>query len=86
MANAIKIEAKIISTGTWIKIQIVSVTEGYSQTLKDGKWVNTTLEPQIFEEEVLTFGRCFSNETEATKFMSTKSFNRLFTSIQKNWI
>ena len=81
-----KVEAKIISTGSWIKIQIVSVTEGFSQTLKDGKWVNTTTEPQRFEDELLTLGKHFLNNAEAEKFMNTKSFKSLFKNLEKNWI
>jgi hypothetical protein len=81
-----KVEAKIISTGSWMKIQIVSVTEAFSQTLKDGKWVNTTSEPQRFEDEVLTLGKYFSGNEEAEKFMNTKSFKSLFKNLEKNWI
>ena len=81
-----KVEAKIISTGHWMKIQIVSVTEGFSQQLKDGKWVNTTLEPRRFEDEVLTLGKCFSDNAEAEKFMNTKFFKSLFKNLEKNWV
>lgn len=81
-----KIEAKIISTGSWKKIQVVFVTEGFSQTLKDGKWVNTTSEPQRFEDEVLTLGKYFTDNVEAEKFMNTKTFKSLFKNLEKNWI
>ena len=81
-----KIEAKIINTGTWMKIQIVSVSYGFSQMLKDGEWVNTTAEPQRFEDEVLTLGKYFSSAKEAEDFMKTKSFKSLFKNIEKNWI
>lgn len=80
-----KIETKIINTGSWMKIQIVSVTEGFKQTLKDGKWVNTTLEPERFEEEVLTLGKYFLDYSEAFNFLNTKSFKSLFKNIEKNW-
>ena len=80
------IEAKIIRVGSWPKIQIVSVTEGFSQTLQNGKWENTTLEPQRFEKEILTLGKCFFDNAEAEKFMTTKAFKSLFKSIEKNWI
>jgi hypothetical protein len=80
------IEAKIINTNSWLKIKIVSITEGFSQTLKDGKWVNTTSTPQRFEDEILTLGKYFSNELEAEKFMNTKSFKSLFKNIEKNWL
>ncbi len=81
-----KLEAKIISTGSWMKIQVVSVTEGFSQTLKDGKWVNTTSKPQRFEDEILTLGKYFSDNAEAEKFMDTKSFKSLFKNLEKNWL
>jgi hypothetical protein len=69
-----------------MKIQIVSVTQGFSKTLKDGKWVNTTQTPQRFEDEVLTLGQYFSDNEEAGKFMNTKHFKSLFKNIKKNWI
>jgi hypothetical protein len=75
---------KIINSGTWIKIQIVSVTEGFSQTLVNGKWVNKTSEPQIFEDELLTIGKCFSDSEEASKFINTKFFKSLFKAIEKH--
>jgi len=81
-----KIEAKIINAGFWMKIQIVSVTEGFSQILKDGKWVNQTVEPERFEDEILTFGKCFANTVEIEKFMNTKSFKSLLKNLQKTWI
>jgi hypothetical protein len=81
-----KIEVKIINTGSWVKIQIVSVTEGFSQTLKNGKWVNSTSEPQRFEDEILTLGKYFSSNESAEKFMSTKSFKSLFKNLEKNWV
>jgi len=80
-----KVEAKIISTGSWIKIQIVSVTEGFEQILKDNKWVNTTSEPQRFEDEVLTLGKYFSDNAEAEKYTTTKQFKALLKTIEKNW-
>jgi hypothetical protein len=80
------LEAKIISTGTWKKIQIVSVTQDFSQTLENGKWVNTTVEPQRFEDEILTFGKYFRDNAEAEKFMDTKIFKSTFKSIQKNLV
>jgi hypothetical protein len=66
------------------KIQIVSVTEGFSQTLVNGKWVNKTSEPQIFEDELLTIGKCFSDSEEASKFINTKFFKSLFKAIEKH--
>jgi hypothetical protein len=79
------IEAKIINTGTWDQIQIVSVTYGYSQRIQNNQWVNTTVEPQRFEDEILTLGKYFSDNEEALKFMNTKSFKSLFKNIEKNW-
>lgn len=79
------IEAKIITVGSWEKIQIVSVTEGFSQILKNGQWVNTTTEPQKFEDEILTLGTHFNDIAAAEKFMNTKHFKSLFKNIQKNW-
>jgi len=81
-----KIEAKIINSGLWMKIQIVSVTEGFSQILKDGKWVNQTIEPERFEDEILTLAKCFTNTSEIEEFMNTKSFKSLLKNLQKNWI
>jgi hypothetical protein len=80
------LEAKIIRQGHWPKIQIVSVAYGFNQRLQDGKWVNTTSEPQRIESEILTFGKCFSNDEEAEKFMNTKHFKSLFKNLQKNWV
>lgn len=84
--NTMKIQAKIINTGSWVKIQVVSVTEGFSQILKDGKWVNSTSEPQIFEDEILTLGKHFSDNAEAEKFMNTKSYKSLLKNLEKNWV
>ena len=81
-----QIEAKLISTGTWIQIQIVSVTYGYSQKIENNQWVNTTVDPQRFEDEVLTLGNYFSDNTEAKSFMQKKFFKSLFKNIQKNLI
>jgi len=80
------IEAQINSKGTWKSITIISVTYGFSQILKDGKWVNTTSEPERCEDEILTLGKCFMNSEDAEKFMNTKAFKSLFKSLQKNWI
>ena len=80
------IESKIINKGSWNVIQIISVTFGYSQILVDGKWVNTSSVPQRFEDEILTFGKYFNNESDAEKFMNTKQFKSLFKSIKNNWI
>ena len=80
-----KLQAKIISTGTWMKIQVVSVTEGFSQTLLNGKWVNTTTEPQTFEDEVLTLGKCFEDRKSAEIFINTKAFKSMFKNLEKNW-
>ena len=77
------IEAKTVKTATWVKIQIVSVQYGFSQTLQDGKWVNTTSEPQRFETEILTLGKYFESNTEAEKFMQTKAFKNLLKQVQK---
>jgi len=81
-----KIEAKIINTGTWDKIQIVSVQYGYSQRIVNNQWVNTTVEPQRFEDEILTLGKYFSDNAEALKFMETKFFKSLLKNIEKNCI
>jgi hypothetical protein len=81
-----KIEAKIINTSFWIKISIVSVTEGYSQILKDGKWVNSKSIPERFEDEILTLSKCFSDNESAEKFMNTNFFKSLLKNIEKNWI
>jgi hypothetical protein len=79
------IEAKIINTGAFMKITIVSVESGFSQMLKNGQWVNTTTEPEKFESELLTFGKSFFDETECEKFMATKIFKSVFQGIKKNW-
>ena len=80
------IESKIIKTAYSTKITIVSVEYGFSQVLKDGKWVNTTSEPKRLEDEILTLGKYFSDEAGAEKFMNTKAFKSLFKNLQKNWI
>jgi hypothetical protein len=79
------IETKIINTGSWIKIQVVSVTYGFTQQIENGQWVNTTKNPQRFEDEILTLGKYFADNLEAEKFMNTKSFKSLFKNIEKNW-
>ena len=85
--NMKNIQVKTISSGTWIQIQIVSITEGYSQILNlDGKWVNATSEPQIFEDEILTFGEYFSDDASAEEFMETKVFKSFLKIIKKNWV
>lgn len=71
------IQSKIVTVGSWVKVQIVSVTEGFAQTLKDGKWVNTTSEPQRFEDEILTLGKHFSNSEEAEQFTKSKFFKSI---------
>jgi hypothetical protein len=81
----ITIETKTINVGYWLKIQVVSVNYGFSQILKDGKWVNVTSKPERFEEEILTFGKCFENHEDAEKFMKTKQFKSLLKNIEKNW-
>jgi len=81
-----QIESKIINTFPCVKITIISVEYGFSQMLKDGKWVNTTSEPKRLEDEILTLGKYFMNSEDAEKFMNTKAFKALFKSVQKNWI
>lgn len=79
------IETKIINTGTWLQVSIVKISFGFSQILKSGQWVNKTVEPERFEDEILTFGKCFTSETECEKFMSTKPFKSVLKGIEKNW-
>lgn len=81
-----KIEAKIINKGYSLQIQIISVTYGYKQNLENNKWVNITVEPQRFEDVILTLGNYFSDTTEAESFMQKKFFKSLFKNIQKNLI
>jgi len=78
-----KIEAKKISIGAWVQISIVAVEYGFSKTLQGNKWVNTTDEPQRFETEILTLGKCFNGYDEAEKFMSTKAFKQFFAAVEK---
>jgi hypothetical protein len=85
MKPVTNIEAKIINNGTWFKITVVSFAYGFAQTLKDGKWVNTTDEPQRFESEVLTLGRSFVDHSDADAFMKTKPFKSLLKTLQKSW-
>jgi hypothetical protein len=80
------IESKIINSGYCLQIQIISVTFGYSQTIQNNQWVNTTVDPQRFEDVILTLGQYFSDTTEAQSFMQKKFFKSLFKNIQKNWI
>lgn len=80
-----QIEAQTVTKGTWVKIIIVSVTHGFSQILKDGKWENTTATPQRHEDEILTLGKFFEDHVTAEKFMSTKSFKSLLKNLKTNW-
>ena len=80
------IETKIINTGTWYKIQIVFVSYGFSQILKDGKWVNTSIKPEKQESEILTLGKYFNTITDAEKFITTKQFKSLLKNINTNWL
>jgi hypothetical protein len=77
------IEAKTVKTTSYIKVQIVSVQYGFSQTLQDGQWVNTTSEPQRFETEILTLGKYFESSSDTEKFMQTKAFKNLLKQVQK---
>jgi hypothetical protein len=79
-----EIRSKIINSGSWLQIQIISVTFGYCKTFQNNEWVNTTVEPQRFEDVVLTLGQYFSDTTEAQSFMQKKFFKSLFKNIQKN--
>ncbi len=67
-----------------MKVSIVSVTTGFAQMLENGKWVNTTPEPQSSETEILTFGKFFSSELECEKFIAGKLFKSVFSNIEKN--
>lgn len=80
------IEANIIKPGSWCQITIVSVIYGFSQRLMDGKWVNTTAEPQRHETVILTIGKFFEDSIEAEKFMGTKFFKSLLNTVKKTWI
>ena len=82
----ITIEAITKNRGVWIEIQIVSVYYGFSQILKDGKWVNRTSNPERFEDAILTFAKCFESDAEANEFMKTKKFKSILKNIEKNWI
>jgi hypothetical protein len=79
------IEAKIINSDYWFKIQIISVSYGFSQQLMDGKWVNTTEEPERHETEILTLGKYFEGEKEAQEFMDKKCFKSLIKNLATNW-
>ena len=80
------LESKIENNGTWTRIYILSVEYGFSQMLKDGKWVNTTDEPQRFETVILTLGKSFADYTSAESFMKTKAFKAIFKAVGKNWV
>ena len=77
------IQAKTIKTGSWVKISIVSFSEGFSQILKDGKWVNRSEKPETFEDEILTLGKYFEDRQAAEKYMETKGFKALLKLVQK---
>lgn len=79
------IDVALINAGSWTKISIIDVQFGYSRMRKDGEWVNTTINPQRFESEILTLGKCFYNNEEAEKFMKTKPFKSLLNNLKKNW-
>jgi hypothetical protein len=79
------IEAKIKTIGSYQKIVVVCLEKGFSQILIDGKFVNRTIEPEIFETEILTIEKCFEFVEDAEKFMKQKFFKSLFNNIQKNW-
>lgn len=78
------IEIKITNSG-YFKVQIISVEYGFSQILRDGKWVNTTSEPQRFENEILTIGKVFDEEADAKAFLKTKLFKDLHKAVLKNY-
>ena len=78
--------AKITNGGSWVRVSIVSETQGHSQILEGGKWVNRTVEPETFEEEILTFGKHFESETAANKFVASKAFKVIFKGVQKTWL
>ena len=80
------LESKIENNGTWTRIHIVFVEYGFSQMLKDGKWENTTDEPQRFETVILTLGKSFADYTSAESFMKTKAFKAIFKAVEKNWV
>jgi len=71
------IEAKVYQTNYCFKIEIVSVTIGFSKYLVDGEWVNITKDPERFEEVVLSLNKCFNSIADAEKFMKTRAFKAL---------
>ena len=79
------IETKIITEGNWTRVQIISVTYGYSQHLKNGEWVNCTATPERCEDIILTLGKYFFDYNDAEKYTTTKQFKALLKTIQKNW-
>jgi hypothetical protein len=82
-SNNMTTTVKIIRTGSWYKLSIVSVTEGHSQILKDGKWVNASSTIETFEDEILTLGKYFDTAVDAEKYAETKGFKQLLKLVQK---
>lgn len=85
MNAATTIEVKITNTGYYFEVVIVSVEYGFSQMLKEGKWVNTTTEPKRFETEILTIGKRFDEKVDAEAFLNTKFFKDLHKAVLKNF-
>jgi len=83
--SAATIEVKITNAGYYFEVVIVSVEYGFSQMLKDGKWVNTSIEPKRFETEILTIGKRFNEKTDAEAFLKTKFFKDLHKAVLKNF-
>lgn len=84
--NSSSIESRISEhSGGWLRISIISVTYGHSRILRDGEWVNTSQEPERYEEEILTLGKFFYSQLEAEQFINKKQFKALLKNISKNW-
>lgn len=77
------VEFKIESSLYYKEIKISSITPGWSQVLKDGKWVNHTYDN--YEETILTIGKVFNTDEEIATFTKTKFFKNLFKLVQKEY-
>lgn len=79
--NHIKVEAKILDKGQWQTIVIIAKSKGWTQIMKDGKWVNDRIEES--EDVVIQIGKLMSTE-ECNKYMQKPAFKQLLKFVEKN--
>ncbi len=76
-----KHEARILNKGVFYLVNIVVITKGTSSFFNNGQKIT---KDEIFEDVVLTIGKQFQTDDEASLYVNGKEFKKLLAFVSKN--